>query len=81
MKTIVYRFAGYSGFPDVLLSLLPKLRQVKAIARRILRGPYKGWNFENPFASLQVQMPWGTYRVLDERGNVEPCSSAAGPIP
>ena len=72
-KALVLNFTGYSGW-DILLSLLPKSWQTRTVARRYMNfmTPRFGEPPDPRKTDIVVQMPWGTYRVLDEHGNVEP---------
>ena len=53
-----FRFAGWSGFPDLLLNLLPERFQPHVIIRRLWPAP------RPEGCSCYVHMPGALYRAL-----------------
>ncbi len=64
---ITWRFTGYAG-KDIWLSLLPERWQARMIARRLLKSLYPG---AAPY-TICVQMPTGSYIIVDQAGHIEP---------
>jgi hypothetical protein len=73
-KTIQFGFERWTGW-DFWRVVLPLKMQAKAVARILLRGPYKNWDFSDPELQLIVKMLGGTYRVTDAKGGVAPCGA------
>jgi hypothetical protein len=71
-RSLVFNFSGYSGF-DMLLALLPKSWQVKSIAKAFLKmhTPAGGSPPNLKKTLVLLVMPFGRYRVVDQKGNVE----------
>ena len=75
-RRLVFNFKGYSGL-DILLMLLPKSWQTRRVARAWLRAltPTGGGPPDLKKTDVVVQMPWGSFKVVDHSGNVEPCAT------
>lgn len=67
----LFRFEGRAPFPfaNLLWSFLwiffwpTQGHQTKAVAKALLEGPYKGFDFKNHH--LAIAMPWGGFEVKD----------------
>lgn len=64
-RSLVFTFSGYSGI-DVLAAILPKSWQTKRVARAWLKA-LGDVDLETTVAV--IQMPWGSFRIIDKRGN------------
>lgn len=73
LRVSTFYFNGWSG-SDAWRVLTPQSWQTRAAAKKLARGPYKGLDFAHHH--LVLAMPWGFFRVLDERGRT---SSWAAP--
>jgi hypothetical protein len=71
-RSLVFNFTGYSGL-DVLMTLLPKRWQVKSIAKAFLKmhTPAGGLPPDVRKTVIVLVMPFGKYRIIDQRGNFE----------
>lgn len=68
-KSLCLNFAGYSGFDQIYI-LFPKRWQTRIVARKWMRA----LNYPDPtVTNVMIQMPWGSFKVLDKKGNVEKC--------
>lgn len=68
-RTMVFNFAGYSGW-HLLASLLPKKAQARFIAKRWM----KSVNNPDPKETrLVINLPWGSYQIVDAAGHVIVC--------
>lgn len=71
MKTLAFTFSGYTGW-DCLLGLLPKRWQAKAVAKAWIKN--LGFLKEiPPNTTMTLNMPFGSFRILDSKGRLEPC--------
>ena len=75
-RTSTFYFNGWSG-ADVWRTLTPQSWQTRAAAKKLARGPYKGLDFENHH--LVIAMPWGFFRVLDDKGRVAATTATERP--
>ena len=65
---VTFYVEGYAGW-DVWLAWIPEAWAARRVARKLLAGPYKG--FDTAKGRLHVLMPHGTYLVTDGAGHVE----------
>ena len=81
MRSLYFNFEGYTGL-DILRSALPKKVQTRMVARAWLRSlTIPGAPRPDPAATPMIlQMPWGSYRVLDLKGNFERCAKEVFPV-
>ena len=78
-RSLVFRFNGYSGL-DILSALLPKSWQTRRVAKAWLRAltPANGEAPDLVKTSVIVEMPWGSFRIVDWAGHVERCRTEPG---
>lgn len=80
-KKMVLTFTSYTGL-DILNNLLPKMWQTKIVAKRLLKTMKQlggGIIPDCQKSYLIVQMPWGSFRIKDIKGNIEPCPHESVP--
>lgn len=80
---MVLKFTGYTGL-DVFCNLLPKAWQTKIVAKRLLKTmKFLGGGItpDCEKSYLIVQMPWGSFHVMDNNGKVEACPHESIPRP
>jgi hypothetical protein len=75
-RTSTFYFNGWSG-SDAWRVLTPQSWQTRAAAKKLARGPYKGLDFTRHH--LVIAMPWGFFRVLDDKGHVTSCTATERP--
>lgn len=61
---ITLRVSGFTGVDMLMSILLPPKLLASWVARDMVRGHYKGWNFASK-TELVAQLPSGCWRVLD----------------
>ena len=74
-RAMGFTFHGYSGV-DVLLTILPKAWQSRIVARRWMKAV---GNPDPLVTRLIINMPWGTYRIVDAAGRLERCAKDLAP--
>ena len=67
-RALEVRINGYTG-KDILLNLLPHKIQARSVAKRVMRGMWKGVDVDT--IDVLIHMPFGSYRVTDTAGHVE----------
>jgi hypothetical protein len=75
-RTSTFYFSGWSG-SDFWRTFMPSSWQTRAAAKKLARGPYRGLDFATHH--LVLAMPWGFFRVLDDKGHVTACAAAERP--
>lgn len=66
---MVFR-ATYTGW-DLWRSFMPVKWQAKSLVKLLLKSTWKGADWST--TDLVVELPDGSFRVIDAQGNVEPC--------
>lgn len=67
-----FNFVGYAGW-DLLLALMPKAWQTKRVALAWIKMATTpdGVRPNLGRTPMVLQMPWGSFKILDYAGNVE----------
>ena len=68
-RALTIKLAGTTGV-DSFIEMISKKWLIRRIAKRLMRGM---WQSADPNATdLLIQTPWGTWRVVDKNGRIEP---------
>lgn len=79
-REISFSFSGYSGW-DAWRNILPKSWQTSDVALSLIRDLKKGSSVPLDFVETPVfiVMPWGCYRILDEKPTLKPAARGRAP--
>lgn len=71
-RKMVQRITAYTGI-DVLRNIMPARWQAKSIAKLLLKGDWK--DADPATVEMVIELPAGSFKIVDLQGNVEPCDT------